>query len=85
MTKTYMDLLSTSRIRPKILGELARRTEPVSTRNLARCIEEDMRNVGSIIKIYAAKGFVEHIDGGYVLARTDVREELIALTSPARG
>lgn len=80
MSKTYLDLLATGRVRPKAVACLAVRKKPISTRKLAISIGEDVGAVGQLMREFTTRGFIRKTPKGYELAVNDIRNELIALS-----
>lgn len=76
MSKSYLDLLCTSRIRPKMVAYFVSHDEPVGTRKLARTINEDVGATGHLVKEFVRRGFIAKQGTGYVLAAVDIRSEL---------
>lgn len=85
MTKTYMELISTSRIRPKVIAVFARAKYPISLYELAAEVNENAGSLSVLLRGYVNSGFLNKEGRYYTLGRTDIREELIALTSPVKG
>lgn len=80
MRKTYLDLLATSRIRPKMVRYFVNVPTPITTRALSRLLCEDVGAVGHLIREFLTHGFIVKDTNGYILAATDIKEELIALS-----
>jgi hypothetical protein len=78
--KNGLQVLSTSRLRPKIVAYFCFMDgTPVSTRQVTRYTNEDVGAIGHLIREYVARKFIKRVDGSYVLAATHIKSELINL------
>lgn len=79
--KTYLEVISTTRVRPKVVMYFALHDKPVRVSQLARAINEDTGPISALLREFTNKGFLEWTGKGYILKRTDLKEELISIST----
>lgn len=82
MSRTCLDLLSTSRVRSKMIAYFATAHKPVGVRELSRYIHEDNGAVGRYVMDFERGGLLTSTKGRYALASDELRPALQVLSVP---